>query len=171
MNCNNGRVWWLPLVRRTLGWGALSGIAVGAFFFVLLLFLALISNLGDPSYLRQAGIWGCLLNALRAAIFVGVPAGGIGWFTGLASGFFAPAREPKNPFRSRFFRGVVADTLGFWLLTAFVLVLTAVFVSIVFEPWMARFPWERANYALLACLFVASLWRALNRGLRATQLK
>ena len=157
MNRNREPIWWLPLLRRMLSWGALSGLAVGAFFFVLLLFVAFTATLGDPD--------------ITIAFVVGVPACGVGGIIGLASGFFAPVREPKSPFQSQFFRGVVTNSLEFWLFSSFFSLLTFGLISIFFEPWLIRFPWENSIYALETTLFIASLWRAINRALRATKEK
>lgn len=158
-------IWWIPLARRVAVWGALSGFCVGTFFFVLSLFIVFSNSYG----LRQMGISGGLCEAARIAAIVAVPACGVSLVIGWTSGLCAPAREPKNPFQSRFFRAVVADTLKFWLLFLFVVLLIAAFASIAFEPWLIRFGWETSIYGATVVLLIVSLWRAINRALRAVK--
>lgn len=154
---NREPIWWIPLLRRMLSWGALSSFAVGAFFLVSSLFVAFTATSDDPD--------------ITIAFLVALPTCGVGCLIGLASGFFAPADEPRSPFQSQFFRGVVVNTLSFWLFSIGFLFLSATFFSIALETWLMNFPWEISSYAVATVLLVASLWRAINRALRAAKLK
>lgn len=94
-------IWWMPLARRTLGWGLVLmlvwGFAISMF---LLLPLSALSSWSQTSLGNDwIGRWA--LRAMHSAPFVPYACG---FALGAASGFFAPPSEPKNPFQSWFAR-------------------------------------------------------------------
>jgi hypothetical protein len=58
-----------------------------------------------------------------ASMLFSAPVAFAGFLTGIATGLWAPATEPGNPFRSTFFRRVGWQTFWGWLVTFFALFL------------------------------------------------
>ncbi len=152
-------IWWIPLARRILVWGALSSICVGGFFFLATTALALPPNLKYP------------LDAAQLGLTIGIPFCVAGLVIGCTAGLCAPPREPKSLFVSPFFRAVFAETILFWLFASFALGLFVGLVSCVIEPWPPWLSSENWLYVAASITFVLSLWRAINRALCAAKLK
>ena len=145
-------IWWMPLLRRTLVWGA----AMAALWFLPLLLIGVLVALLLPSVVWPASLaWLCL---------------GTGFVTGGVCACFAPPTDPANPLNSRLFKTAGLDTAFYFVGLGGLLNL--VFAQPTFAVVVSRFVSAIAfEVALTLALFGFCLSLALTRALRATKLK
>ncbi len=161
-------IWWLPLLRRVLGWGALTGLAAGA-----VAFLVVEAELSLAVPLPPVGIsvGELALKIARISAAHAASLALLGAFAGAVTALYAPTSEPQNGFKSAFLSAVAMDALKFWALSCLVmwvglLLLYPLFYSSVRPDFL-----QTSNFVLTRILLAFSLWRALNRALAATKLK
>ena len=163
-------IWWIPLARRVVGWGATISAMAGMLPLLVVAIILSVVDFGpiqfDADYVAPSLIEKLLTSALIATA-VASPFLIGGFALGATAGFYAPATEPTKPLKSRFFRGVASQTLGFWSYVYPTLSLTFYFGF----PYFGLEVPMVAVLTLCVVVFALSLWRALNRALRATKTK
>lgn len=120
--------------------------------------------------------WENLHESLQLGFIVTWPLWGLGLILGMASGFYAPIKEPKNPLKSRFFRAVAAQTLLWWIIFLGATTTGVFLAGKIFQPLVRSFyasihfeiPWVPCMILICISSFAFSLWRAINRALRAS---
>ena len=168
-------IWWLPLARRVLRWGALTALLVSI---VPLVLAAIYARLyvyppaPDPSVFSSTSDLDAWVLSVVLAFFQTSPLLLMGAALGGWCGFYAPPSDPPNLLKSRFVRVAAAQTLGLWLgsfvgvgatLTGFDLLLATHRRYFWISPELIP---VLAGVGLL--LFALCLWRGLNLALRAT---
>ena len=160
-------VWWFPLARRVLGWGAagalLWALPVAALIGSLALYVHLHPSppspnvfIPDDDFFVGILLWLCAISSGIFAL-IGAIAGGV-------AAFYAPATDVKNPLKSQFFRTVGRQTFWFTVAASLACGLTLGIVSyFLFGSILLFVVW----FALSAALFFLGLWRAVNRALHA----
>lgn len=158
------QIWWMALLRRILLWGAVMAF-LWALPGSLLLAAPLMVKLATNDIHAGVGYLSVVKEIIIAVIVLSscVPAS-LGLVAGIFSGFYVPAIEPINPFRSKFFHQVGWDTLLFFVASLFVAV-----PCVLFFLNFVSFNVYPIGLALPLILFSLSLWRALNRALRAAK--
>ena len=162
-------IWWLPLLRRVVGWGLATALIAGILPFlvvVTLLNLIILGPYQDATYVEPS-FWDTIISDVAISFLVSSPLLLTGLILGAITGFYAPATEPKNLLKSKFFRAVAAQTSSAWAFSFGVLSLTFYYGFPYFDLKVPRF----AVLALAIILFGLSLWRAINRALDAVKLK
>ena len=162
-------IWWLPLLRRVLGWGLATSIMTGFLPFLVVAAMFGWIEVGpyqDFSYMAPSR-WERVISVATISVLASSPFLLAGLIVGTTTGFYAPATEAKNSLKSKFFRAVVAQTLLSWLFS----------FGILSQTFYYGFPYFGLGIpitvvlALAIVLFALSLWRAINRALRAVKLK
>ena len=169
-------VWWLPLARRVVGWGAAGALLWGfvAFAVACALFLGVLLwetahfvSARDESDRYDSWFWAAMLYG---TFIVGLAGSLLGLLVGIVAGFCAPPVDVKMPHKSPFFRSVNRQTFWFWFITS-----TAGVPSFSALIYFGINPLLSQNGAFaVGCglafsglLFGLGLWRAVNRALHA----
>lgn len=158
--------WWLALARRVAIWslaGAFLWAIPGFLLFALPTWAFVMWETLHPPDIPYKNHEGMGILVAFALIIVTTALSAIfGAIAGGISGYYAPAKDLKNPFKSRFFRRVHRETFGFWLL------LTAISVGLAFFL-LQRFFGGPICFALCVSIsllgFVLGVWRATNRAM------
>ncbi len=176
-------VWWLPLLRRIVGWGIITAALLG--FFPLIAFTVFIFNfdfglpMTGPNLPIEVVIskWQNLSESLQIALIATWPFWMFGLTIGAISGFYAPIKETGSPLKSRFLRAVAVQTLLWWTIALASIAVGIFLVGKIFQPLIRSFyasihfdiPW--IPLIILVCIssFSFSLWRAINITLRMTE--
>ena len=158
------QVWWIPLARRVLGWGAagalLWALPVAALIGSMAPYVHLHPSPPEPEEFVLDGnelvvgllVWLCILSSSAFALMGAI----VGWF----AAFYAPTKDGKNPLKSRFFRLVGRQTFWFTAATSLACGLTfGVLLYPVSGFLLAFIGW----FAISIALFFLGLWRAINR--------
>ena len=174
---NREPIWWLPLLRRILGWGLVMAML---WFLVALLISALPlltlyfpdTILGDDD--NSGGFpdfgKGFLIRDLQ--ILVVWLLGGFslcGFIAGSVAAFCALASETSDPLRSRFFRSVGTNSVVCWILLTFAALIAIGVSDAFFDILYFVYDWWMATLGFCFVLFALSLWRAINRALAAAE--
>jgi hypothetical protein len=165
---NKSLRWW-PLVRRMVGWGLTMAYLWGWFPFLFGGELGLLTWLfPDPPVPEDAMSNDDFGVDLSFIFVVPLVVTGIwiigGAITGAVAGYFASSTEPRNPFKSRFFRSVGRETFWSWFWYNLGL---GIFYCIVSPP-LALPLWVVFLFCTFAFLIVA-LWQALDQVLDVTE--
>lgn len=161
-------VWWIPLLRRVLLWGALGALVAGA-----VAFLILEAGLNLWVELPPVGmsLGELVLKIARISATYATVFAFLGAVIGAVIAFYAPASEPRNGFKSSFLRFVVVDASKFWALSCLVVLpgflLLWPVVYVYFNPDL----FQTIILVLMSLLLVLSLWRAINRAMRLAKQK
>ncbi len=169
----NSNVWWFPLARRVLGWGAagalLWALPVAIPMASLILFIVQHPTPPVPEAERglleldDSALLGILLWLGGGSSFILAIMGGL---VGIVTGIYAPVNDAKNPFKSRFFRSVGRQTFWFTASTSLLCAFTSNFLFMIIH--LVPFMWVFLIWFLSSvALFGLNLWRAVNRALDA----
>lgn len=169
------KFWWRPLGRRIFRWGVWGALLLDVAPLAIVAWLSYQLNFysGRESVAEVTGNWfDALVLSVAIAGILTSPIALMGAMLGWACGFYAPASEPKNPFKSQFCRIVAAQALLSWALACAVLGAGgAVFYFVLFGG--ARLSPYTQNYLIFGAVAVAvvafgfCLWRGVNCALRA----
>lgn len=157
-------IWWVPLLRRVLRWGATSALLVILPVLLVVLPSVLLIGANESNTAMQS-----IAAVLYTSGLLSLGAFVVGAFSGLC----APASEPKNPLRSRFFGQVAGETFVFFVGLSCAGA-PMVGIVLVFLEEVARLPLPReemlSNMAV-TLVFSLSLSLAISRALRAAKAK
>ena len=161
------KVWWIPLARRVLGWGAAGALLWALPVAALIASVAIYVYL-QPSPLMPSDGFGISGDGLLLGLlfWLGVISSSIfaamGALTGGFAAFYAPATDARNPLKSHFFRSFGRRTFWFTATTSLACGLTLGVVSYAGFGFLLPFVgW----LVISGALFFLGLWRAVNRAL------
>ncbi len=168
-------IWWLPITRRIVRWGAVMAFLVNLLPLLIVACFAYSGAFRNTVLPPDTPLWdGVVMSLFFAGVFT-CPFALAGAIIGWASGFWAPSGEPTNSLKSSFLRVATAQTLGVWAV-ACVFVGAGLFCAYLL--FFNRPPLYWRLTLLLTCfifaipfvLFALSLWRAINFALRVAKL-
>ena len=170
-------IWWLPLLRRIVRWGAVTAIIVNALPLFIVACFAYAGAFRSTVVLSpDDSLWIDVVVCLFFASVVTLPFAVMGAVIGWTSGFYAPPSEPVSPFKSKFSRIVTTQTLGVWMVACVFIIAGFASSNIIFFNLPFYFDQLSPNqiygaFGISFFVFALSLWLATNRALAATKLK
>ncbi len=168
---SNSPIWWFPLARRILGWGAVGALLwalpVAVVFGGLALYTHLNPSPPDPSegfplfgdeWLIEIFLWLCGVGGAICAA--------LGATASVFAAIYAAPQEGSNPLKSRFFRCVHWNTLWFTLAASALCGFTLGLLEQPIDSLLGFYAPKIAWFVFSIVCFCVGLWRAVNRALK-----